>query len=79
MTTTKRIVAATIALLTLLPLAGAQASTPPPPQPVKPLTVKWILPPRTSSFYASEKYWAEQMGYETVENDDLSYPGPRQP
>jgi hypothetical protein len=75
MNTTKRIVAATIALLTLLPVAGAQASTPPPPQPLKPITVKWILPPRTSSFYESEKAHALAAGYEVVEHDDLSYPG----
>ena len=77
MTTTKRIVAAAIALLTLLPLASAQASTPPPIQPLKPLEVKWILPPQSSPFYASEKANAEAAGYETVEHDDLSYPGPR--
>ena len=58
MTTTKRIVAAAIALLTLLPVAGAQASQPP-IAPLKPLEVKWILPPRTSPFYASEKALAD--------------------
>jgi ABC-type sugar transport system substrate-binding protein len=69
MTTTTRIVASAIALLTLLPAAGAQASSPPPPQPLKPLEVKWILPPRTSPFYESEKAHAEAAGYETVEHD----------
>jgi hypothetical protein len=69
MTTTKRIVASTLALLTLLPLAGAQASSPPPIAPVKPLAVKWILPPRGSEFYAYDKWFAETMGYETVEHD----------
>ena len=39
--------------------------------------VKWILPPKTSPFYESEKANAEAAGYETVEHDDLSYPGPR--
>ena len=77
MTTTKRIVAAAIALLTLLPLASAQASSPPPIQPLKPIQVKWILPPKSSPFYASEKANAEAAGYATVEHDDLSYPGPR--
>jgi hypothetical protein len=85
-TTTKRIVATTIALLSLLPIAGAQASSSPPPPappanlgPVKPFVAKWILPPRTSSFYESEKAFAQSMGYETVEHDDFSYPGPRVP
>ena len=76
-TTTRRIAAAAIALLTLLPVAGAQASSPPPIAPLKPLEVKWILPPRTSPFYESEKALAEAAGYDTVEHDDLSYPGRR--
>jgi hypothetical protein len=36
--------------------------------------VKWILPPRSSAFYGAVKGAAESMGYETVENDDFSYP-----
>ena len=72
MTTTKRIVAAAIALLTLLPVAGAQASSPPPIAPLKPIAVKWILPPKSSPFYASVTANAEAAGYETVEHDDLS-------
>lgn len=75
-TTTRRIAAAAIAILTLLPVAGAQASQPP-IAPLKPLEVKWILPPRTSPFYESEKALAEAAGYDTVEHDDLSYPGRR--
>jgi hypothetical protein len=74
MTTTKRIVAATIALLTLLPLASAQASSPPPPVVFKPGELKWILPPRTSPSYNAIKAMAEAAGYETVEVDDYSYP-----
>ena len=53
MSSVKAVVAAAIAMLTLLPLAGAQASyqnndPPPPPNvgPVKWFGVKWILPPR---------------------------------
>jgi ABC-type sugar transport system substrate-binding protein len=73
MTTTTRIIAAAIALLTLVPVAGAQAT--PGPMPFNPPAVKWILPPKTSPFYASEKANAEAAGYETVEHDDMSYPG----
>ena len=77
MTTTIRIIAGAIALLTLLPVAGAHASNPP-IEPLKPLEVKWILPPRTAGdFYLYDKSFATGMGYETVENDDLSYPGRR--
>ena len=36
--------------------------------------VKWILPPRNSEFYGAVKDFAEDMGYETVENDGFSYP-----
>ena len=78
MTTTKRIVAATIALLTLLPLAAsAQASTPPPIGPHKPLDVKWILPPDYPGWgsYEGNQLAAGLGGYETVEYDDLTYPG----
>ena len=75
-TTTRRIAAAAIAVLTLLPVAGAQASQPQ-IAPLKPLEVKWILPPRTSPFYESDKALAEAAGYDTVEHDDLSYPGRR--
>ena len=39
--------------------------------------VKWILPPRTSPFYSIIKSFAESAGYDTVENDDLSYPPSR--
>ena len=53
---------------------GAQAASPPPPTQLKPMQVKWILPPAGSAFYASEKANAEAMGYDTVENGDLSYP-----
>jgi len=74
MTTTIRIIAGAIALLTLLPVAGAHASNPP-IEPLKPLEVKWILPPRTAGdFYLYDKWFATTMGYETVENDDLTYP-----
>jgi len=87
MSNVKAIVAAAIAMLTLLPMAaGAQASyqhndPPPPPNvgPVKWFGVKWILPPRSSGFYAASKAFAEGMGYETVEHDDFSYPPPRTP
>jgi hypothetical protein len=43
----------------------------------KKFEVKWILPPRTSPFYGPVKSAAEGAGYETVEHDDFSYPGPR--
>jgi hypothetical protein len=69
MTPIKRIVAATIALLTLLPLAAAQASSPPPIQPLKPYELKWILGPGQSS--ADMPYY---NGYPTVDYDDPSYP-----
>jgi hypothetical protein len=36
--------------------------------------VKWILPPQSSLFYGAIKAFAEDMGYETVEHDDFSYP-----
>ncbi len=36
--------------------------------------MKWILPPQSSSHYASEKAFAESMGYQTVEFDDPTYP-----
>jgi hypothetical protein len=79
MTTTKRIVAAAIALLTLLPLASAQASSPPPIAPLKPLEVKWILPPDSPGWgaYEGNQLAASLGGYDTVEHDDLSYPGGR--
>ena len=44
---------------------------------LKPFKVKWILPPKGSWFYDLVKGAAESAGYETVENDDLSYPGLR--
>lgn len=39
--------------------------------------LKWILPPKggDDSFYNASKASAESMGYETVENDDFTYPG----
>lgn len=37
--------------------------------------VKWILPPKGSKWYDRIKSTAEGMGYETVEHDDVSYPG----
>jgi hypothetical protein len=79
MTTTKRIVAASIALLTLLPLASAQASSPPPIAPLKPIEVKWILPPDHPGWgsYEGNLLAATLGGYETVEHDDLSYPASR--
>ena len=82
----KAVAAASISMHTLLAIAGAQASyqknDPPPPPNVGPVQwygVKWILPPRSSSFYAASKAFAESMGYETVEHDDFSYPPPRIP
>jgi hypothetical protein len=36
--------------------------------------LKWILPGRNSEFYGRIKHYAEAIGYETVEHDDLSYP-----
>ena len=41
--------------------------------------VKWILPPRMGDefFYWLDKAFAEGMGHDTVENDDLSYPPSR--
>ena len=79
MTTTTRIVAAAIALLSLLPLATAQASTPPPIAPLKPIEVKWILPPDYPGWgaYEGNVLAATLGGYDTVEHDDLSYPGRR--
>jgi hypothetical protein len=75
MTTTIRIIAAAIALLTLLPVAGAHASSPP-IQPIKPLEVKWILPPDYPGWgaYEGNQLAAGLGGYETVEHDDLTYP-----
>ncbi len=69
---------AALAMAAAVPTAGtASASTPPQITPIKPFVAKWILPPRTSSVYGYEKWFAESMGYETVEHDDFSYPGPR--
>ncbi|MEM9565627.1 MAG: hypothetical protein AAGA93_23595 [Actinomycetota bacterium] len=42
-----------------------------------PFEVKWILPARDSQVYGAVKWFAESMGYETVELDDFSYPPPR--
>lgn len=39
------------------------------------LEVKWILPPKGSEWYGRIKGFAEDMGYETVEHEDFSYPG----
>ena len=75
MTTIKAVVATTIAMLTLLPLAGAQASyqgDPPPLPEIKPLKhheLKWILGPGQSA--AETPYY---NGYPTVDHDDPSYP-----
>jgi hypothetical protein len=75
----KAIIAATIALLTLLPLAGAQASYQADPaplpsiQPIKPYELKWILGPGQSA--AETPFY---NGYPTVDHDDPSYP-PRRP
>jgi hypothetical protein len=69
----KRIAILTLAAAALVP-AAAQASSQPPIGPIKPLQVKWILAPgQTTEQYPT---WG---GYETVEWDDLSYPGPRVP
>jgi len=79
MNPTKAIVAATIALLTLLPIAGAQGSyqhNDPPPapiEPLKPFQIKWILAPGQSS--ADIPF---VNGYPTVDFDDPTYP-PRNP
>jgi hypothetical protein len=40
--------------------------------PVEPRQVKWIVGPGGHG-----REWAEAMGYETVDYDDFSYPGPR--
>jgi hypothetical protein len=74
MNTTKRIVAATIALLTLLPIAGAQASSPPGIAPVHHKPLEYILPPTTSEFYDLIKKNAEDVQYPTREHGDLRYP-----
>ena len=79
MTNITRIVASTIALLTLLPIAGAQASTPPGIGPVHHEPLEYVLPPKTSAFYDLIKQNAEDAQYPTRENDDLTYPGPRVP
>ena len=68
-----------IAILTAIGAAAlvpavAQASPAPPIAPVKPLQVKWILGPGQTT----EEY-PTMYGYETVELDDPSYPGPRVP
>lgn len=56
--------------------SGGGGSKPKPPKIDLPdFEVKWILPPRTSEWYGRIKATAESMGYETVEHDDLSYPG----
>ena len=72
MTPIKAIVAAAIAMLTLLPIAGAQASyqdDPPPPPSVGrlvPGTLKWILPPRTSAFYELDRAFADDQSLSAV-------------
>ena len=80
MTTIKATVAAAIAMLTLLPLAGAQASyqhnDPVPAPNIQPLEhyeLKWILGPGQSA--AETPFY---NGYPTVDHDDPSYP-PRRP
>ena len=68
-----------IAILTAIGAAAlvpavAQASPAPPIGPVKPLQLKWILGPgQTTAEYPT------MYGYETVELDDPTYPGPRLP
>ncbi len=39
--------------------------------------LKWILPHRNSEWYDRIKGYAEGVGYETVDQDDFSYPDPR--
>lgn len=41
-------------------------------KPIEPFQVKWIVGPGGHG-----REWAEAMGYETVDYDDFSYPGPR--
>jgi hypothetical protein len=74
MTTTKRIAAAlVVAALAAVP-SVAQASSLPPIAPLKPIAVKWILPPKGSPLYEQQKAWAEANGYETVDFEDRTYP-----
>jgi hypothetical protein len=70
---------AIIAAAALGPAAGAQASTPA-IGPVQHGELKWILPPDNpySLAYDDVKAFAERAGYETVENDDITY-DPRRP
>ncbi len=65
---------AIIVAAALGPAAGAQASTPA-IGPVQHGELKWILPPDTpySLAYLNVKAAAQGAGYETVENDDLTY------
>ena len=56
--------------------SGGGGKKPKPPKIELPdFEVKWILPPKGSEWYGRIKATAEGMGYETVEHDDLSYPG----
>ncbi len=59
------------------PTPETSSSSQPAPTIPKFREIKWVLPPRTSEFYDRIKAFAEGAGYETVENDDLTYPGPR--
>ncbi len=70
----KRIAILTAVAAAAVVPAAAQASQLPPIGPVKPLEVKWILAPGQTT----EQY-PTMYGYETVANDDLTYPGPRVP
>jgi hypothetical protein len=76
----KKLLGLTIVVAAALgPAAGAQAGLPA-IGPVQHGEVKWILPPNNpySLAYDNVKASAEGAGYETVENDDLTYdPTPR--
>ena len=69
----KRIAILALAAAALVP-AAAQASPQPPIGPLKPMQVKWILAPGQTT-----EEFPTMYGYETVEFDDPTYPGPRVP
>lgn len=76
--TASRLAAAALAAAALAATAGtAHAGGLPPIGPAPALHVKYILPPRSSAFYDDVRNAALAAGYDVVENDDLSYPGPR--
>ena len=52
-----------------MPVAAANASTPPPIGPAPKIHAKYILPPRDSPFYDLIKDSATAAGYDVVEND----------